>query len=689
MPSTENGSALITVTTTTPPTSYPFDTGYLIVSYSRGFNTVAVVASMDSIQDGDFRFMIKAILLSLTILAELWLVSDFVNNFLIILVVFVLLWTVCGGHASLCAVKRASATPNTSPPIVKDMESWLSNVITAPLIEVIEVVDFPIGIVEVVDFSEMEADHISPVSTTLTAAVLCDTEDDQDLIAWMNRIVHTIDHICIYEDYQDALAWMSRIADAVHNVCVHELTTPHSIAEEAQDIFHLHEEQKVVLALRNEIRARGDVFQGLTVSHAPIDSAHILDYLVNEHGNSSFKKSYTAMANAQKCFENHHIDGGEIFYDMNASVASQCDWELCSLGRSVFGDASDMRFMLDHLRDELPADFVQEFEQSPFESRYRGRDRITNANFWHNQLTLQWYKIKTANTAMPVENWDDTIRAEHDRVRRSTPAYPDIERGLEGPCSRSRSYLNEAEEYIINIWIAEYNQYSDYENPKLSQLQKNLEARPEDTQSPNQNHILNWLFSMDKCQQLDPNAFDTCECGVKAVVELQLFHLGIPYLLRSARSFSARWNMKDESKETTDDDCIPRCQKILLGCKLHEIVSNNIFVLINTSVDDINKRISDPEGLLPAPGQMVSTKFPFGYHTQPRFLTILYDILTKRCEHGHPEYSLFGPSCQICFPKYQAELVKNQALGQPQINHVDPGFRNVPPLFQLCRPSGY
>ncbi|KAH4131189.1 hypothetical protein HBI24_127770 [Parastagonospora nodorum] len=667
MPSTENGSALITVTTTTPPTSYPFDTGYLIVSYSRGFNTVAVVASMDSIQDGDFRFMIKAILLSLTILAELWLVSDFVNNFLIILVVIVLLWTVCGGHTSLCAVKRASATPNTSPPIVKDMESWLSDVITAPLIEVIEVVDFPIGIAEVVDFSEMEVDHISPVSTTLIAAVLCDTEDDQGLIACMNRIVH-----------------------AIHHVCVHELTTAHSIAEEAENVFHLNEEQKVALALRNETRAQGDVFQGLPVSHAPIDSAHILDYLVNEHGNSSFKKSYTAMANAQKCFENHHIDGGEIFYDMNASVASQCDWELCSLGRSVFGDASDMRFMLDHLRDELPADFVQEFEQSPFESRYRGRDRITNVNFWHNHLTLQWYKIKTANTAMPVENWEDIIRAEHERVRQSTPAYPDIERGLEGPCSRSRSYLNEAEEYIINIWIAEYNQYCDYENPKLSQLQKNLEARPEDTQSPNQNHILNWLFSIDKCQQLDPNAFDTCECGVKAVVELKVYRDKVEHGLIPASFFlqefpisyapqevvTARWNMKDKNKERTDDDCISRCQKILQGCKLHEIVSNNIFVLINTSVDDINNRISDPEGLLPAPGQMVSTKFPFGYHTQPRFLTIPYDILTKRCEHGHPEYSLF------------AELVKNQALGRSQNVHIDPGFRNVPPLFQLCRPPG-
>lgn len=155
----------------------------------------------------------------------------------------------------------------------------------------------------------------------------------------------------------------------------------------------------------------------------------------------------------------------------------------------------------------------------------------------------------------------------------------------------------------------------------------------------------------------------------------------------------ARLDMKVKNEEGTDHDRIPRCQKILQGCKLYEMVSNNIFVLIDNSVDNINDRISDPEGSLPAPGQ-ISTKFPLGYHTQPRFLMIAYDILTKRCEHGHPEYSLFGPSCYICFPKYQAELRNNEAImRQSQDNHVDScgahGFRNVPPLFQLCCPPWY
>jgi hypothetical protein len=372
-------------------------------------------------------------------------------------------------HASLCVFNRKPAAPSISPHIFKDTGPWPADVITAPLIEVIEVIDFPVEIVEVSDFSEMEeADHTLHGPTILTT-ILEDTGDDQDILASMYRVADTVDQICIYEEYQDALAWMDQIADGVHHVCVHEFTTPHSTEEETEDVFHLNEEQKVALALRNEIRARDDVLQGPPVSHAAIDSAHILTFLVNEHGHITFKESYTATANSQKGFKNH-IDGGDIFYDMNASVASQCDWEFCSLRRSIFVDAYDMSFILNGLRDELPAEFVQEFEQSPFGLRYRGRDRITNANFWHNHLTLQWYKIKTANIAMPVENWDNVIRAEHERVRRSTPAYPDIKRGLEGLCSRSRSYLNEAEEYIIKIGVAEYNQYCDYENPKLSQL---------------------------------------------------------------------------------------------------------------------------------------------------------------------------------------------------------------------------
>jgi len=147
---------------------------------------------------------------------------------------------------------------------------------------------------------------------------------------------------------------------------------------------------------------------------------------------------------------------------------------------------------------------------------------------------------------------------------------------------------------------------------------------------------------------------------------------------------SVRRDLKDRGKETTDDDEIPRCQKILQGCELHEFDSNNIFVLVDTSVGDINDRISDPEGLLPAPGQPNLTKFPIGYHTQPRFLMIPYSSLTKRCEHGHPEPSL-DPSCQICFPKYQAALARSNYIN----SRGRRGYRNVSPLFKLRSPPGF
>jgi len=427
-------------------------------------------------------------------------VSDFVNNFSMILVVVVLLWTVCGGHASLCAVNRASPAATGSPHVAKDVEPWLADVVTPRLIEVIEVVDLPIGIVEVVDFSETVASPISHVSSTLVA-VPEDTEDDQDLLALMDRITDTVDHICIHEDYQDALAWMDQIADAVHHVCAFELTTPYSTAEEPQEVLHLNEEQKLALAVRNEIRAQVDIFQGLPVSHAPINIEGTLAYLVEQHGNPTFNDGDVYAAQEQQWYKNCKIEGGEIFYDMNASVISHCPVELCSLGRSVFGDARDMSFMLNDLKDELPAEFIEDFEQSRFELRYRARDRVTNINFWHVRCCEQWYIIKAANTPRPVECWDDVLKAHWERVRRSTSAYPDIERGLEGLCSHSRSYLNDAEEYVINIGTVEYNQYEiEYEDS--SQMQKNLQARPEDTQSPNRNHVLNWLTPASRAKRV-------------------------------------------------------------------------------------------------------------------------------------------------------------------------------------------
>lgn len=385
-----------------------------------------------------------------------------------------------------------------SPHVSNDIEPWLADVITPPFIEVIEIVDLPFEIAKVVDFSEVwGADHTLQASTTLNVAVLDDNEGGQDALTWMDQIADAVHHVCIYEDYQDALAWMSRIADALYHVCAYELITPHSTAEEAEEVLHLNEEQKVALALRNEIHAQADVFQGRPVSHAPIDIEETLAYLVNERGNPTFNDGDTSAARGKKWYENCRIEGGEFFYDMNTSVASHNDWEDCSMGHSFFVDAIDTSFMLNDLEDQLPAKFVEEFEHSPFESRYGGRDHVAGGNFWHYRLCEQWHAIKTANIPRTVRNHGDVITAEHARVKRSTPACPDIERGVDGPCSHSRPYLNYTEECIIKIGIAEYIRYCDYEIPKLSQMQKNFEARSTDTQSLPQNHVLNWLFSME------------------------------------------------------------------------------------------------------------------------------------------------------------------------------------------------
>lgn len=153
------------------------------------------------------------------------------------------------------------------------------------------------------------------------------------------------------------------------------------------------------------------------------------------------------------------------------------------------------------------------------------------------------------------------------------------------------------------------------------------------------------------------------------------------------KSSPNRWALKLHNQETTDDDRVPRSQKILQVCKLHEMVWNNIFVLIDTTVDDINDRISDPDGLLPAPGDMKKTKYPRGFQTLPRFLMVPYEKLAERCVHGLLLSG--GPACQPCL---RAHIAAKKSSGNIAIvptnpktfsdaKHGPPGFLKAPPRF--------
>jgi hypothetical protein len=96
----------------------------------------------------------------------------------------------------------------------------------------------------------------------------------------------------------------------------------------------------------------------------------------------------------------------------------------------------------------------------------------------------------------------------------------------------------------------------------------------------------------------------------------------------------------------------PRSQTILQECDRHAMVSNNLFVLVDNSVDVTNARFNDPDGPLPAPGLKWFSKYDSGDNIGPGHLLVPYENLAPRCIHGllHP---LFEGYCATCFPHWR------------------------------------
>jgi hypothetical protein len=84
------------------------------------------------------------------------------------------------------------------------------------------------------------------------------------------------------------------------------------------------------------------------------------------------------------------------------------------------------------------------------------------------------------------------------------------------------------------------------------------------------------------------------------------------------------------------DKLLPPSKENPQVCGLHAMVCNDILVSIDTSVDDPNTRISNPNGLLPAPGFARTSAYPKGVRTTPQFLKIPNERLSPRCIHGQP-----------------------------------------------------
>jgi len=228
----------------------------------------------------------------------------------------------------------------------------------------------------------------------------------------------------------------------------------------------------------------------------------------------------------------------------------------------------------------------------------------------------------------------------------------------------------------INEGISDYNIRNWSIDFKPSFIREVTKGKPEHALIESYERIPDWMEDIDQGDLLDPNAFHECPCGQVAMSTLGSYRDEKEHNYKEIKGFESSFPIEVLDGSELHDamaDLVqfpdypehatpPRSQEIVQSCELHKTTTKNIFVLVDTSVEDINKRISDPGGLLPAPG-MTSSFYPPGFQTTIGFSEIPYRLLAPRCEHGRLHQFEFTPQtmasrmmnasqvgCTHCFP---------------------------------------
>ncbi|KAF2830358.1 hypothetical protein CC86DRAFT_402402 [Ophiobolus disseminans] len=405
------------------------------------------------------------------------------------------------------------------------------------------------------------------------------------------------------EDHQNILIWMDGLATLVEPEC------NSSIVDVSKNTLQI---------VRNA---------------APTNMSQFED-LMKQHGYPAFHDSDIWHDVTIRWKLNHN----NVLYD-NGLKDLPMACESSFPGRSAVQDFQDIEFMWSAVASGLAPELLAYF------AKYEPIYICTSASGTINSL-------------------EDVMNVDATRVRRFTPACPEKDRQLCGLNSGQRSYLNDEEKQAINHGVCEYNKYWTY-YPELSELQKQLQVNPANAK-------------LQEEELFDDTAFEPCYCGDAALKSLVAYRnepeinynpttspfKEFPLQFVDDQVLVDRWFLNVTGGYIVEDDRIPRCKKIRQICDLHELKSNNIFVLVDTSVDNIQDRLVHPIGPLPVPGFKSQAQYPPDFQTLPRLLQIPYENLATRCKHGflHPP----NLSCEVYFSQGQhhnsAECVDPDAV---------------------------
>jgi hypothetical protein len=364
---------------------------------------------------------------------------------------------------------------------------------------------------------------------------------------------------------------------------------------------------------------------------------------------------------------NHNFSYPIIAEHISEAVSNYTGWPSAP-GRPVIDDVQDIKFLYSAVCDKVPTYVIQALELRDPEYWTRYRCGKTFSNLCREMLVLQWQAINSPHAN--IKSLSDVMAIETARVRRYRPQCSSHERQFHGPGSAYRPYLSAREEYGINFGCVDQCRVVRLQE-EVCPLFQLLKDAPDFKKPPSdQNPAVAWLENMDESQQLDPNAYEACDCMRKAaelVMEYrheaehgydppsQVNFLYFPTLFNEAEALRDRVAAKLNGEETAADGRIPRCQQFKQNCSLHEMVTNNIYVAVDTAYCNINDMLTNPSGPLPAPGMLTST-YPEGFRPEQLFLEIPYDDLPERCIYGklHPQVDGFCQLCSggACAPQY-------------------------------------
>ncbi|OAK96471.1 hypothetical protein IQ06DRAFT_351891 [Phaeosphaeriaceae sp. SRC1lsM3a] len=324
--------------------------------------------------------------------------------------------------------------------------------------------------------------------------------------------------------------------------------------------------------------------------------------------------------------------------------------------RPVNDDALDIDFMLEDLKDFADPAMIADIISLGRDVVVRTRSLKDNENIIREKLITDWHLLKRKHLGIKCEA--HVIELEKIRIARCRNECPLDERGRHGPDSEFRAYLTIEEEEVINVNCFDYVAYFDC-GPVDNIMERTLKD-PDNSEKfgkiERHIRITGWVLGLKDEGLVDPNKYDYCHCMWLASTTVDHYRaeeehggeqMSLESLIESSiPCFPKYFNTPEvlgeriasRNKEIADDHeeyermrRRPRCQRVLQDCWIHELQTDSLFVLLDTTVYDANSRISLPGGPLPVPGDELLTHYPPGYQVVPRQKLIKYRDLKERC----------------------------------------------------------